>query len=156
MESYQTGRRSSVIPTPAILSRPRLIKPSSSMGEGIDEHPKDDSNLLPSGQGLKLQHQELRRNSISSLLGPFTRSRATGNTSARPSSASLHSQGSKYRSLKLYQYLAGYGSSSNGAQDSTELSALDETFKKVHSQLVSVVTSLRFMVYLYSLASQTC
>ena len=128
MEEHQTGRRSSVIPAPSILSRRKL----SSSTEGISH-------------GEQKYHGQ-RRNSISSLLGPFTRSRAAGPPPSRPSSSSLHSQGSKYRSLKLYQYLAGHSSSSsssNGGNGSsavqdTELSTLDEAFQKVHSQLVSV------------------
>lgn len=140
MENYQLGRRSSVIPTPSILSRPKLSM-GSMMGESIAEHPRDDSSLQGPGQLNLKVHQEQRRNSISSLLGPFTRSR-TGTTSGRPGSGGgVQGQGSKYpRSLKIYQYLAGNSSADTCSTTGTvDLSTLDDTFQKVNSQLVSII-----------------
>ena len=61
----------------------------------------------------------------------ITQSRVIG----RPTSSSLHSNNSKYRSLRLYQYLANKGDQSSNSSNDQQLSKLEDALTNIRSQL---------------------
>lgn len=116
--------------------------------------------LSESTSSLQLKKENERRNSISSLLSFQNRTRATSERQGsvpnlqitqsrvigRPTSSSLHSNSSKYRSLRLYQYLANKGDQPNNGSSDQQLSKLEDALTNIRSQLVSIISLYKLMV----------
>ena len=141
----------------------RLLVNSSSMDDDLSPcqpEPILKERLSESISSLQLKKENERRNSVSSLLSFQNRTRATSERQGsvpnlqitqsrvigRPTSSSLHSNSSKYRSLKLYQYLANKGDQSSNSTSDQQLSKLEDALTNIRSQLVSIVSLYKLVI----------
>lgn len=158
MESGVTENFNRTLP-PAI----RLLVNTSSMDDDLSPcqpEPILKGSLSESTSSLQLKKENERRNSVSSLLSFQNRTRATSERQGsvpnisithsriigRQTSNSLHSNNSKYRSLRLYQYLANKGDQSSNSSSDQQLSKLEDALTNIRSQLVSIISLYKLVV----------